>query len=152
MISKVLLILFFMISLGYAQDIIEGSAQYYVYPGGEGELQIKVQIWGQVARPGMYQVPKSMDVVGLISLAGGPNEDSDLSNVKIIRTIPVSDVLKINLVTYTRNASAEYLTILEAGDTVIIPENTYHKFSKLIRIVAQLAIVANVYYLFFERE
>ena len=152
MISKVLLILFFMISLGYAQDIIEGGAQYYVYPGGEGELQIKVQIWGQVTRPGMYQVPKSMDVVGLISLAGGPNEDADLSNVKIIRMTPVSDVLKINLVAYIRNASAEYLTILEAGDTVIIPENTYHKFSKLIRIVAQLAIVANVYYLFFERE
>ncbi len=149
MIRKILIALLFSSAL-YSQHLSQGGADYYIYPGGEGELQIRVQIWGQVAHPGMYQVPKTMDVVGLISIAGGPSEDADLSHVKIIRTTPISEVMKVNLGDYTRKAETELLAILEAGDTVIIPENTYHKFSKVVRLFAQLAIIANVYYLFFE--
>ena len=151
MIKRILLVLFFA-SFLYSQETNQGSAQYYVYPGGEGELQIKVQIWGQVARPGLYQVPKSMDVVGLISLAGGPNEDANLSAVRIVRTTPTPDVLKVNIGEYIGAASTESIPVLEAGDTVIVPENLYHKFSRVVSVVAQLAIVANVYYWFFGRK
>jgi hypothetical protein len=146
------LYLLFIASFLYPQEMNQGGAQYYVYPGGEGELQIKVQIWGQVIRPGIYQVPKSMDVVGLISLAGGPSEDANLSAVKIVRTTPAPDVLKANIGRYIGTASTESTPLLEAGDTVIVPENLYHKFSRVVSVVAQLAIVANVYYWFFGRK
>ena len=149
---KRILFLLFFASFLYPQETNQGGAQYYVYPGGEGELQIKVQIWGQVTRPGMYQIPKSMDVVGLISLAGGPNEDANLSAVRIVRTTPAPDVLKVNIGQYTSTASTESIPVLEAGDTVIVPENLYHKFSRVVSVVAQLAIVANVYYWFFGRK
>ncbi len=135
----------------YSQET-GGGAQYYVFPGGEGELQIKVQVWGQVTKPGMYQVPKSMDVIGLISLAGGPREDANLSAVKIVRTTPAPDVFKVDIANYICTASSESAPVLEAGDTIVVPENLHHKFSRIVSIVAQLAIVANVYYLLFERE
>lgn len=148
--SRLLILLVLLLAtVVFAQEGIQGAAQFYVYPGDVGELQIKVQIWGQVRMPGMYQVPKSMDVVGLMSLAGGPTEDANLSAVRIVRTALISDVLKVDIQGYTRSASIESIPILEAGDMVIVPENPYHKFERFVRVVAQIAIIAQVYNVLF---
>lgn len=146
------LLVFLFASFVRSQETNQGGAQYYVFPGGEGELQIKVQVWGQVARPGMYRVPKSMDVTGLISLAGGPLEDANLSDIKIVRTAPVPGVFKADIGQYISSASTQSIPVLEPGDTIIIPENLYHKFSRIVSVMGQLAIIANVYYLFFVRK
>ena len=99
----------------------------------------------------MYLVPQTMDVVGLISLAGGPGENANLRGVSIVRTTPVPDVLKVNIGQYTSTACTEFIPVLEAGDTVIVPENLSHKFSRVVSVVAQIAVIANVYYLLFRR-
>jgi len=148
---KGILLMLLLTTLVHSQETTQGGAQYFVYPGAEGVLHIKVQIWGQVAKPGMYLVPQTMNVVGLISLAGGPGENANLRGVSIVRTTPVPDVLKVNIGQYTSTACTEFIPVLEAGDTVIVPENLSHKFSRVVSVVAQIAVIANVYYLLFRR-
>lgn len=121
------------------------AAQYYVYLGADRGLQINVQIWGQVLRPGMYSVPKTTDAMGLISFAGGPTEHANISKVKLIRTNPHPEVIEINLGDYTKKAEIELNPILKPGDTVIVPENRGRKFSKMIQVVSQIAIIIGIY-------
>ncbi len=145
-----LLAFLFPVSVLYGQQSTQG-AQYYVFLGSDKELQKNVQIWGQVFKPGMYSVPQTTDLVALISLAGGPTEYSNLSKIKIVRTNPRPRVLRVNLKSYMGTGDSKLQPLLKPGDTVVIPGTLFYGFEKLVRIVSQLAIVANVYYLFFVR-
>ena len=143
-------LILFSVSVGRAQQTDQG-AQYYVFLGSDKELQMNVQIWGQVLRPGMYSVPQTTDLVGLISFAGGPTEYANLNNIRIVRTNPNPRVLKVNLKAYMDTGDSKRQPVLKPGDTVVIPGSLFYGFSRFVRVVAQLAIVANVYYLFFVR-
>jgi hypothetical protein len=59
------------------------AALYYL--GEQDELLIKVNIWGFVQKPGQYMVPSGTDLISLISYAGGPREQANLSRIKVIR-------------------------------------------------------------------
>lgn len=145
-----LLVSIFSISVLHGQQSSQG-AQYYVFLGSDKELQMNVQIWGQVLKPGMYSVPQTTDLVGLISFAGGPTEYANLSNIRVVRTNPKPGVLRVNLKSYMDTGNSKLQPVLKPGDTVIISGSLFYGFSRFVRIVSQLAIVANVYYLFFVR-
>lgn len=144
------LVAFFPISLLHSQQNFQG-AQYYVFLGSDKELQMNVQIWGQVLKPGMYSVPQTTDLVGLISFAGGPTEYANLNNIRIVRTNPKPRVIRVNLKAYMNTGNSKLQPVLKPGDTVVIPGSLFYGFSRFVRVVSQLAIVANVYYLFFVR-
>ena len=55
---------------------------YYARPN---DLTLIVNVMGFVQRPGRYEIASSIDLMNLISLAGGPTTDGSLSKVKIIR-------------------------------------------------------------------
>ena len=57
---------------------------YYARPN---DLTLIVNVMGFVQRPGRYEIASSIDLMNLISLAGGPTADGSLSKVKIIRII-----------------------------------------------------------------
>jgi NADH:ubiquinone oxidoreductase subunit F (NADH-binding) len=122
--------------------------RYYSYLGADKGLQINVQVWGQVLNPGMYSVPKSTDVVGLISFAGGPTEDANISKIKLVRGGNSKEVFTIDIGAYTKTGNLSNIPELKAGDTVIVPENAGMKFSKVVQIISQVATVVNVYLLF----
>ena len=75
------------------------AAQYYI--GEEGELLIKVNIWGRVRQPGQYFVPSNTDLITLISVAGGPAEKSRLDNVRVVRNTKAgSEIILVNIKKY----------------------------------------------------
>ncbi len=150
----------FLCGIGYAEKMIEShsviapygtGAQYYVYLGADKGLQINVQVWGQVFKPGMYSVPKATDIIGLISFAGGPNENANIGKIKLVRSTPNPEVIIVDLKKYMDTGDASFIPVLKRGDTIVVPENVSYWFSNVVRVVSQLAIVANVYYLFFRR-
>jgi NADH:ubiquinone oxidoreductase subunit F (NADH-binding) len=113
---------------------------------GEREVQIEVQIWGQVTRPGMYKVPVSTDAVGLISYAGGPTEYAALSRVKLVRNgYPKGTTMKLDLDRYTGSGDRSAIPILESGDVVVVPTTITHNVSLFTAFVSQAAVVITAY-------
>ena len=55
---------------------------YFARPN---DITIVVNVMGFVQRPGRYEIASSIDLMDLISLAGGPTSDGALNKVKIIR-------------------------------------------------------------------
>lgn len=146
-------------------QILQKHPEKYLI-GNSEKLEIIVHVWGQVETPGRYVVEDGTDVLELISIAGGPTNYSNMAKVKLtrgeyfhssnellkrigndsLRTInPAEKNSIINIQRYL-DLNEGHLPVLGPGDVVRVPKNTWFGLEAAVRIVAQLAIVAQVYY------
>lgn len=142
---------------GFCQQIVGGSqygsstergAQYII--GKDNELLMAVNIWGLVLRPGQYLVPSNTDLMTLISVAGGPMPKARLDNVRVIRSSSAgSEVITINIKKFLKTGDDRLVPKMQPGDTVVIAGSLGELTTEIVAVIAQLALVANVYYLFF---
>jgi hypothetical protein len=120
-------------------------AQYYLEPGLEEELKIKVRVWGEVTVPGLYIVGDGTDLLEVISLAGGPTQDADLGDVRIVRaTGEEAKVIDVDVNDYLDKGSREAIVLLEPGDTISIPSQTWPKIFRWTGVISTLSLIANV--------
>ena len=132
----------------------------YILTDGQ-ELQIIVHIWGEVKNPGQYIVPDGTNVLELISLAGGPNEYSNLGDVKLTRHYYDGDnnengaekwqlgkkmIYNVNLDKYLSDKDYEYVYTLKPGDVVKVNRNSWFRFQTFIKVIYQVAIIAQGLY------
>ena len=146
---------FFQISnLVWAQEEKKAEAQrntgmdYYLAPGADNQLLIKVNVWGEVLKPGIVEVPDNTNLLSLISMAGGPTENAKLSKVKIVRNFSENRTFTVNVKDCVRDGKAEQIPLIKPGDTVIVPRNSFHSVSKYITFFYNLAVIASVIKLF----
>jgi len=96
----------------------------YIIPS-DTEIRMAVNIWGEVAAPGQYLIPYSinLDIISLLSQAGGPTRNAKLSKVILLRE--VEDQLDpkriiIDIDEYLETGDKSKLPNLEPNDTIII--------------------------------
>ncbi len=87
---------------------------YFAKPN---ELTIVVNVIGYVQRPGRYEISKSIDLVNLLALAGGPSTDGTVNDVKITRLLEADG--RITRGEYTVNL--EDMTKVNAADLALAP-------------------------------
>ena len=101
----------------------------FITPSETG-IKMSVNIWGEVNQPGQYLIPYSitMDLIKLLSLAGGPREGANLKNIKIIREIEnnKNKIIKINLNKYLNSGDKTLLPKIEPNDTIIIDSTLWY--------------------------
>ncbi len=126
-----------------------GTSSAYIYSGSSGssdQLKIYTYIWGQVRSPGLYLVPDNTDLLTLVSLAGGPNENAKLSRVRIVRAISGGEqVIWVDLSKYVNTADKNLIPIMKPGDTVIVAGSTFYAFSRMADFLSKVVIVLSVY-------
>jgi hypothetical protein len=151
---------------GYSQEGGVGgtsnfAAQYQL--GTKDEILMSVNVWGYVRKPGQYVVPRHTDLISLISFAGGPIEGANLNSVKIIRagqTLLVSNdnsnvqnersysakapILEVKVQDYMKSGEIGKIPILEAGDTVVIPQSSGNKVSEFLGFKSLFAVIGAV--------
>lgn len=138
--SKKILPLFLLIiaitQLSFAQDDIQIGSSYndlrnqrqgglYDY-SDPTSINIKVQLWGYVRYPGFYIVPARTTVNELISLAGGPNEEATLSDIRVLKAKDDSTAVmykyNYNDVMWEKELKSNFKFVkLQAGDIVVVP-------------------------------
>ena len=132
----------------------EGGA-HYVVPGMGQSIKIRVNLWGEVARPGIYTIPTDMSLVTLVSSAGGPSEYAKLKEVKVIRTNPESGnsrVIEVNMENYLKRADTQSTRFaLRPNDTVYIPSSFRRYFSETLGIAGSIASILATFALLYER-
>ena len=77
--------------VGITRTTTQTATTYFDY-SDPNKVNIEVNIWGYVKMPGKYIIPKGTSSIDLISYAGGPNSDTKLDKVRLIR--PKNDSLK----------------------------------------------------------
>ena len=163
----------------YSQSLLQEKDPYSI--NAEDKLEIIVHIMGEVNNPGKYKVRDDTNILELISTAGGPTEYSNLKNIKLTRgslitkSIKLSSnnnpnasdipgnqqdfnvayekrVIKINLKKYLESKKPEDLPVLGPGDVVMVTKNRWYTFQTVIRIISQIAIIAQAWYYYSQIE
>ncbi len=167
--ASVLLFSLFLNSVsGFGQDrqqlpIHSRAAQYHL--GDKDQILMSVNIWGYVAKPGQYVVPRNTDLISLISFAGGPKEGANLSRVRIVRggelatgqADPYSvngkpgkssagdarvTILNVDVKHNLSSGAVGAIPVLKGGDTVLVPQTFGSRFKNAVGISSLVGVIA----------
>ena len=135
-ILLILLLTTFFSHLTYSQEDIQigkSRNEFQRYNGAlydysdRDAINIKVMVWGYLQFPGQYIIPATSGVNDLIGLAGGPQQDADLANLKLFRINPDSTQTTIqfdyNDLLWSNDPLEKPVKIpkLKAGDILLVP-------------------------------
>ncbi len=117
------------------------SNYYFAKPN---ELTIVVNVMGFVQRPGRYEISSTIDLINLLSLAGGPVPDGSLGGVKVTRLVNTSDrverkEIRIDLDELSR-VSNEQLQ-LHPGDVIEIERTGWATVRDIFTVVGYAAVL-----------
>tara|TARA_B100000214_G_C23834172_1_gene565661 strand:+ start:112 stop:603 length:492 start_codon:yes stop_codon:yes gene_type:complete len=158
----IFLLILFSKSIGQENDLINKKFEEYQLSSKKyitnqnGEILIKVNIWGNVDNPGSHLVYDGIDFASLLSIVGGPTEEANLNRVRLYRETPDENgqlKYNIDLNSFIRNGDRSSFIEIKPNDTIIIPRKisalvlkqigTLNTIFSLIMIFLQLTIVAN---------
>ncbi|MAM04463.1 MAG: hypothetical protein CMD06_00700 [Flavobacteriales bacterium] len=110
--AKIKLYIFFV----FVSTLLAFNSNDYNIPTGEdyitgedGIKRIYINIWGHVKYPGTYLVYEDIDITTLLSMAGGPLDGADLSNIKVMRKNNTSDNIDLeNILSSNKDIDFEF--------------------------------------------
>ncbi|MDX2127484.1 MAG: hypothetical protein SFU91_00430 [Chloroherpetonaceae bacterium] len=121
-------------AFGNNQDVstprVDFSAGPTVYQFTQAKgVQIDVNLWGFVGRPGKHYISYVTNLIDLLSVAGGPDREAKLDEIRIIRysnqdTTIVERVLRVDIDRFIETGDMSGIPVLLRGDTIIVPGGT----------------------------
>lgn len=155
----IVLLLAFTVNYCYSQDNevtlgkenVQTKAAYYDIGDPLG-INIEVNLWGFVKYPGRYKIPYNTTILDLLSFSGGPTEDSDLKEIRILR--PGNDSLKTKTTVIKLNyddllwgdkigQSSIKNPVLKSGDVILVKQERRYTLRDNLLIV--LPIVSTLF-------
>jgi len=136
-------------SLLSATSVGTTTSNYYF--ARSNELTIMVNVMGFVQRPGRYEISNTIDLINLLSLAGGPTPDGSLSDVKITRLVNTGSryerkQFRLDLGELPKVSSAEL--VLQPGDIIEVERtgwsNFRDTFTLAVSVVALTSTVVSI--------
>ena len=122
----------------------------YTIPSSNG-VKMAVNIWGMVSKPGQYLIPYSidMDIVSLLSLAGGPKKGAKLRKVILLRetsggTQP--SVIVVDIQEFMETGDRTILPTIQPNDTIIIDETAWSIMTNNTSILSIISSSVIIYY------
>jgi protein involved in polysaccharide export with SLBB domain len=152
MFSPLTLLVCLLVSCGAAEAQVNASSllsansqaitstnYYFARPN---DLTLIVNVMGFVQRPGRYEIGASIDLLNLISLAGGPSADGTLSKVTITRIVKTGNQIQawkfhVDLEDYS-SLKADDL-VLSPGDIVYVDRTSWSSIRDAFGIVVSAA-------------
>jgi hypothetical protein len=129
--------------LSATSDRVTSTNYYFARPN---DLTIIVNVVGFVQRPGRYEIASTIDLINLISLAGGPMPDGALNKVTITRIVKTDERtsswtdIHVNLEDLKAVKATDLL--LEPGDVVAMDRTSWSSFRDAFGVVVSAAIIA----------
>jgi protein involved in polysaccharide export with SLBB domain len=100
----------------------------------------KYYIWGQVRSPGAYSFLAAPDLVELISAAGGPTDDANLTRVVLIRAVNQTRT-RINMQAMLNKGQ---VVRLSPGDVIMVPSSAWYRFRTGLTVVSSAVTLATL--------
>jgi len=135
-IKLFILFVFFLFSQSFGYDFnrIPTGEEYII--GEDGIKRIYINVWGHVKNPGPYLVYKDVDLITLLSIAGGPLDGANLSKIRLIKqNNNINKIIDIN--EFEKHVDNNF----QPYDTIIIkPTLTYYvtKNSSIINTILSI--------------
>ncbi len=118
------------------------NGQEYI-SSDDGTLLMYVNIWGHVKSPGTYLVYEGIDLMTLISLAGGPVSGANLSKIKLINK---GSEQTVDLNKHLNGGSSSISVVINPHDTIYIKESFSSYIFTKVNILNTLLQIINISY------
>lgn len=116
---------------------------YFARPN---DLTIVVNVMGFVQRPGRYEIASTIDLVNLLTLAGGPTPDGTMSKVTVTRMVKTGGMIqawKFHLDLEDFGAVKADDLVLSPGDIVYVGRTSWSAFRDALNVVVPAAIITS---------
>lgn len=105
-------------------------------------VNMEVNLWGFIRYPGRYRVPVNTTFLDLLTFSGGPIEDSNLEDIRILRDMndpgKKPTVIKINYEDLLWEDQVSTKTkpnpVLQPGDVVVVLREKRYTFRDYLQI------------------
>ena len=87
--------------------------------GDDGIVRMPINVWGHVKSPGTYLIYDSVDILTLLSIAGGPLKGANFKNVTIISNDGHKKNINIDKMISNRDLFTQKI---EPYDTIVVEE------------------------------
>lgn len=127
--------------------------QGYLFPGdSEGEILVRVHIWGEVNFPGTHELPVGSDLVAALSAAGGPTADAELDDVRLFQGVgdPALDAIVYDMEAWL-DGHGLAPPVISPGATVFVDRSTSDWWKEALDVTYKLLVTANLVWLMLER-
>jgi hypothetical protein len=99
-------------------------------------INMEVNLWGYIRFPGRYRVPVGTNFIDILSFAGGPTDESNLEEVRILRNTgdpsKKPELIKLNyddLLWEDKISSSPKLNpVLQPGDVIVVLKEKRYTF------------------------
>lgn len=81
----------------------------------------RVTVLGSVVRPDNYPVANEVNLLELITTAGGFTSDANLSRIKVFRKDKLQPAVEVDLEYFMERAEIDQMPTVKAGDVVFVP-------------------------------
>ena len=117
--------------------LIEGYRVHLRNPSINVTPLRRVNVLGEVAKPGLYAVDPTITLTGAVALAGGTTSDGDLSRIRIIRD---------GTVVRERVAAGETLSTVDirSGDQILVERRSWFERNSTFLVSAVLSVTSIV--------
>ncbi|MEP0548668.1 MAG: SLBB domain-containing protein [Rhodothermales bacterium] len=118
-----------------AQTLTTNSGVAVYRYANPGQPTMDVRVWGAVRSPGVYQVERDMDLIEVLTLAGGPSipsaDDRSVRNVhvEILREAAAGRTAVLTTTLDALTALDTPLPDLQDGDLVSLSVQTQQRFT-----------------------
>jgi protein involved in polysaccharide export with SLBB domain len=126
-------------------SIISEYSKIYKNPEITVQPLIRVNIIGEVGKPGVYYLTGFETITDLISLAGGETNDSNIENVMILRN---DSQLDVDLESFLRGKNSLNDIGIESGDKVYLPRTWWVRARDVSIVVSGVAALVAIAGLF----
>lgn len=123
------------------------SSERY-YTDSNGNVNMFVNIWGNVSNPGRHKVYDGIDFATLLSTVGGPNSTANLKRVTLYREIPDDGQLRfiIDLEDFVKTGDRSNFIEIKPNDTILVPTKATSLIWKQIGTLNTLFSLLNLYF------
>ena len=116
-----------------------GSKEYFT-TNPKGRLLVKIQVWGDVAQPGIYNVPDTTTLVDLMGHLGGPTGSLDGVKVMIRRLVEEDGSFRRQIAEYT----GDDLLASDEASSVVLKQNDIVYIESGITFMEGVGVVTSV--------
>ena len=131
-------------------DAYQLSSERY-FSNSDGQIMMKVNVWGHVKIPGGHLVYDGIDLASLVSIVGGPKTGANLKKIRLYREVPDQSgeiVYEIDFNEFIKSGNRGNFIKINPNDTIIIPQKlssilisqigTVNTLFSLIMIILQI--------------
>lgn len=135
---------------GLTKDEFIGNLQKRLAEYIQGDIKItvavlssvgqRVTILGAITRPDNYPIATELNLLELVSMAGGALPDARLTRIKIFHKDKAQPPSEVDLESFIERSDIENMPKVRAGDIVFVPrqQNFVREFGEFFRDVAFL--------------